>query len=281
MRSTRRRGSGGGLLEEAQELLAARGAASLPARVPPWLGRGAARPPGIGRFVDHTLLAPEAQRDQIAALCDEAIGWELKAVCVNGAWVRRAADLLAGSPVLLATVVGFPLGVTASAAKAAEARLAVENGAAEVDTVLPLGAARDGDWAYVEADIHAVVDAAGKAAVKVILETAALEPVQVVAGCLAAVRAGAAFVMTSTGFHGGGGATVEAVTLMRHTVGPAFGVKASGGVRTAELALRMLAAGGNRPGTPAPAPVTPPLGRGRPPPGLLLGPLPPPRAPGP
>src|SRR3954465_4005906 len=131
MRSTRRRGSGGGLLEEAQELLATRGAASLPARVPPWLGRGAARHPGIGRFVDHTLLAPEAQRDQIAALCDEAIGWglkavcgiggELKAVCVNGGWVRRAADLLAGSPVLLATVVGFPLGVTASAAKAAEA----------------------------------------------------------------------------------------------------------------------------------------------------------------
>ncbi len=90
MPSTRRRGSGGGLLEEARELLAARGAAAPPARGPPWLGRGAARQPGIGRFLDHTLLAPEVQQDQIAALCDEAIRWELKAVCVNGGWVRRA-----------------------------------------------------------------------------------------------------------------------------------------------------------------------------------------------
>jgi deoxyribose-phosphate aldolase len=141
-----------------------------------------------------------------------------------------------------------------------------------VDTVLPLGAARDGDWAYVEADIRAVVDAAGKAAVKVVLETAALEPVQIVAGCLAAVRAGAAFVMTSTGFHGGGGASLEAVMLMRHTVGPAFGVKASGGVRTGELALRMLAAGANRIGTSAAATMTSLLGRDAAPLGLLLEP---------
>jgi deoxyribose-phosphate aldolase len=272
MPSTRRRGSGGGLLEEARELLAARGAASPPARVPPWLGRGAARQPGIGRFLDHTLLAPEAQKDQIAALCDEAIRWELKAVCVNGGWVRRAADLLAGSPVLLGTVAGFPLGATASATKAAEARLAVESGAAEVDLVLPLGPAKSGDWSYVETDIRAVVDAAGGATVKVILETAALEPVQIVAGCLAAVRAGAAFVMTSTGFHASGGATVEAVTLMRHAVGPAFGVKASGGVRTGELALRMLAAGANRIGSSAAAAMTALLGRDAAPLGLLLDP---------
>jgi deoxyribose-phosphate aldolase len=241
-------------------------------KVPPWLGRGGARQPGIGRFLDHTLLAPEAQKDQITALCDEAIRWELKAVCVNGGWVRRAAELLAGSPVLLATVVGFPLGATASVAKAAEARLAVESGAAEVDTVLPLGQAKSGDWSYVEADIRAVVEASGRATVKVILETAALEPVQIVAGCLAAVRAGAAFVMTSTGFHGAGGATVEAVALMRHAVGPAFGVKASGGVRTGELALRMLLAGANRIGTSAAAAMTALLGRDAAPLGLLLEP---------
>jgi deoxyribose-phosphate aldolase len=272
MPSTRRRDGGGGLLEEARELLAARGPASLPARVPPWLGRGAARHPGIGRFLDHTLLTPEVQKDQITALCDEAIRWELKAVCVNGSWAGRAAELLRGSPVLLATVVGFPLGATASGAKAAEARLAVESGAAEVDTVLPLGPAKSGAWGYVEADIRAVVEASGRATVKVILETAALEPVQIVAGCLAAVRAGAAFVMTSTGFHATGGATVEVVALMRHAVGPAFGVKASGGVRTGDLALRMLAAGANRIGTSAAAAMTALLGRDAAPLGLLVEP---------
>jgi deoxyribose-phosphate aldolase len=270
--SPRRRGRGGGLLEEARELLATRGPALTPTRVPPWLGRGAARQPGIGRFLDHTLLTPEAQPDQIAALCDEAIRWELKAVCVNGGWVHRAAELLAGSPVLLASVVGFPLGATASAAKSAEARLAVEGGAAEVDTVLALGPATAGDWSYVEADIRAVVEAAGGATVKVILETSALQPVEIVAGCLAAVRAGAAFVMTSTGFHASGGATVDAVTLMRHAVGPAFGVKASGGIRTPELALRMLAAGANRVGTSATAAMTTLLGRDAAPLGLLLEP---------
>jgi deoxyribose-phosphate aldolase len=267
-----RRGPGGGLIDEARELLAARGPASLPARTPPWLGRGAARQPGIGRFLDHTLLAPEAHADQIAALCDEAIRWELKAVCVNGGWVRRAAELLAGSPVLLASVAGFPLGAAASAAKAAEARLAVESGAGEVDMVLPLGPAKSGDWGYVEGDIRAVVEAAGRVTVKVILETAALEPVEIVAGCLAAVRGGAAFVMTSTGFHPSGGATVEAVALMRHAVGPAFGVKASGGVRTGELALRMLAAGASRIGTSAAAGMTGLLGRDAAPLGLLLEP---------
>jgi deoxyribose-phosphate aldolase len=267
-----RRDRGGGLIDEARELLASRGPASVPQKTPPWLGRGAARQPGIGRFLDHTLLAPEAHADQIAALADEAIRWELKAVCVNGGWVRRAAELLAGSPVLLATVAGFPLGAMAGAAKAAEARLAVEAGAAEVDTVLPLGPAKSGDWAYVDADLRAVVDAAGGATVKVILETAALEPVEIVAGCLAAVRAGAAFVMTSTGFHPLGGATVEAVALMRHAVGPAFGVKASGGVRTGELALRMLAAGANRIGTSAAAGMTALLGRDAAPLGLLLEP---------
>ena len=272
MPSPRRRGRGGGLIEEARELLAARGAAPTHARTPPWLGRGAARQPGIGRFLDHTLLAPEAHADQIAALCDEAIRWELKTVCVNGGWVRRAAELLSGSPVQLATVAGYPLGATASAAKAAEARLGVEAGAVEVDTVIPLGPAKAGDWGYVEADIRAVVEAAGRATVKVILETAALEPVEIVAGCLAAVRAGGGCVMSSTGFHPSGGATVEAVALMRHAVGPAFGVKASGGVRTGDQALRMLAAGANRIGTSAAAAMTALLGRDAAPLGLLLDP---------
>ena len=272
MPSAGRRGGGGRLLEEARDLLAARGAVPPSAKVPPWLGRGAARHPGIGRFIDHTLLNPEAQADQIAALCDEAIRWELKAVCVNGRWVGRSAELLAGSPVCPGTVVGFPLGAMASAAKAAEARIAVEEGAAEVDLVLALGSAKAGDWGYVEADVCTVVEAAGTAIVRVILETAALERVEIVAGCLAAVRAGAAFVMTSTGFHPSGGATVDAVALMRHAVGPAFGVKASGGVRTAEAALGMLLAGANRIGTSAAAAMTALLGRDAAPLGLLLEP---------
>lgn len=191
---------------------------------------------------------------------------------MNGGWVGRSAELLAGSPVLTATVVGFPLGAMASAAKAVEAGIAVEDGAAEVDMVLPLGSAKAGDWSYVEADVRAVVEAAGSATVKVILETSALERVEIVAGCLAAVRAGAAFVMTSTGFHSSGGATVEAVALMRHAVGPAFWVKASGGVRTAEAALGMLLAGANRIGTSAAAAMTTLLGRDAAPLGLLLEP---------
>jgi deoxyribose-phosphate aldolase len=270
MSRARRRGRGGGLLEEARELLATREAAPHSTAVPPWLGRGAARHPGIGRFLDHTLLAPGAQSDQIAALCDEAVRWELKAVCVNGGWVGRAVELLAGSPVLVTTVAGFPLGASASAAKAAEARIAVDQGAAEVDMVLPLGPAKAAEWSYVEADVRAVVEAAGKATVKVILETAALAPVEIAAGCLAAVRAGAAFVMTSTGFHPAGGATLEAVGLMRRVVGPAFGVKASGGVRTPDAALALLLAGANRIGTSAASAMAGLLGRDAAPLGLLL-----------
>jgi len=268
----RRAGSGNRLLQEADELLAVRPAPRPPGRVPPWLGRGAARQPGIGRFIDHTLFRPDTQADHIAALCEEAVRWELKAVCVNGAWVPRCAELLAGSPVLVGTVAGFPLGAMATAAKAAEARIAVAQGAAEVDMVLAIGPAKAGDWEYVEQDVRAVVEAAGRAAVKVILETAALKPVEIVAGCLASVRGGAAFVKTSTGFHPAGGATRDAVALMRYVVGPAFGVKASGGVRTAEAALGMLVAGANRIGTSAAPAMTAVLGRDAAPLGLLLEP---------
>jgi deoxyribose-phosphate aldolase len=220
--------------------------------VPPWLAAEAGAR-GLGRFLDHTLLKPEATREQIEALCDEARRYEVRAVCVNGAWTARCAARLAGGAAAVATVVGFPLGASASAAKACETHRAVADGAAEIDMVIALGQVRAGDWRYVEDDIRAVVGAAGPAAVKVILETAALEPREITEACQAAVAGGAGYVKTSTGFHPAGGATVEAVGLMRRAVGPTFGVKASGGIRTKEAALEMLAAGANRIGTSATA----------------------------
>ncbi len=218
------------------------------AGLPPWL-EDSGDAPGIGRFIDHTLLQPEAGRDAIIALCDEAARYGLKAVCVNGCWVADCVSRLDRSGVLVATVVGFPLGATATKAKVAEARLAVGTGADELDTVMAIGQAKSGEWRYVEDDIRRVVDAAGAAPVNVILETAALEPVEIAAGCLVARAAGAALVKTSTGFHPAGGATEGAVSLLRRAVGSDLGVNASGGVRTAESALRMLAAGANRIGT--------------------------------
>jgi deoxyribose-phosphate aldolase len=232
--------------------------------LPAWLGDDAASVRGIARYIDHTLLKPETTEDQIVALCAEARSLGVKAVCVNGAWTARAADALAGSPQLVATVVGFPLGAMAAQAKAAEARLAVEAGAAEIDMVIALGAVKAGDWSAVDADIQAVVRAAGPATVKAILETAALEPHEIAMGCRVAVAAGAAFVKTSTGFHPSGGATREAVALMRRTVGPSFGVKASGGIRTGEAAAAMLAAGANRIGTSAAAAMAAWLGAAAP-----------------
>ncbi len=216
--------------------------------LPPWLAPEAGAR-GIGRFLDHTLLRPEATRDQILALCDEGRRYGVKAVCVNGAWAEVCAERLAGSGVALAVVAGFPLGAMATPAKAQETRLAVSAGAAEIDMVLALGAAKAGEWRAVEDDIRCIVEAAGPALVKVILETAALDPAEIVAASEAAVRAGAGFVKTSTGFHPAGGATVEAVALLRRTVGPSFGVKASGGVRTAEAVVAMLRAGASRIGT--------------------------------
>lgn len=216
--------------------------------LPAWLAAdGGAR--GLGPFIDHTLLKPEATREQILALCAEGRRFGVKAVCVNGAWAELCAEALVGSGVALAVVVGFPLGAMATAAKAQETRLAVSAGAAEIDMVIALGAAKAAEWHAVEDDIRAVVEAAGPALVKAILETAALEPGEIAAASEAAVRAGAGFVKTSTGFHPTGGATAEAVALMRRTVGPLVGVKASGGVRTAETAVAMLRAGANRIGT--------------------------------
>lgn len=203
----------------------------------------------MARFIDHTLLKPGATRDEIIRLADEGRRYQVAAVCVNGCWVELCAGRLRGSGVGVAAVVGFPLGAMSSAAKAAEARIAVGAGATEVDMVMALGQAIAGDWTYVEQDIRAVVDASSDATVKVILETAALEPTAITEASLTARRAGARFVKTSTGFHPAGGATQEAVSRMRRAVGSDMGVKASGGIRTAEVAMQMLAAGANRIGT--------------------------------
>lgn len=203
----------------------------------------------IADYVDHTLLKAEARRADIDTLCDEAAEHRFAAVCVNGNWVRLCAERLRGTDVKVATVVGFPLGAMATRAKAVETRYAVEDGADEVDMVVALGYVLDEDWDYVEDDITAVVAAAGGATVKVILETATLEPMQVIKAAAIAKVSGAHFVKTSTGFHSAGGATLEAVTLMKLAVGDAVEVKAAGGIRDCETALRMIAAGASRIGT--------------------------------
>jgi deoxyribose-phosphate aldolase len=239
------------LLEHARAVVAGqtRAASAHGGEPPRWLGSDWEMQRGIGRYIDHTLLKPEATLAQVLTLCEEAERFGVKAVCVNGSWVESCAERLAGSGVLVAAVAGFPLGAMDPRAKAEEARLAVAAGASEVDMVLALGRAKAGEWPAVEDDIRAVVEAAGTAGVKVILETAALEPLEIAAACLVARASGAAFVKTSTGFHPAGGATVEAVALMRAVVGPEMGVKASGGIRTLEAALGMLAAGASRIGT--------------------------------
>jgi deoxyribose-phosphate aldolase len=239
--------------------------------LPPWLARHAGAR-GLGGLLDHTLLKPEATQAQIEELCDEGRRFAVKAVCVNGAWTELCADRLVGSGVIVAVVAGFPLGAMATATKAEEARLAVSGGAREVDMVVSLGAAKAGDWRAVEADVRRVVEAAGPALVKVILETAALSPAEIVAACEAAVRGGAGFVKTSTGFHPAGGAAVEAVALMRRTVGPEIGVKASGGVRSIEAAVAMLRAGADRIGTSSTAAMAAALGPEAPPLESLLAP---------
>jgi len=203
----------------------------------------------VADFVDHTLLKAEATRDDVLKLCAEAREHHFAAVCVNPQWVPLCARELSGTDVDVATVVGFPLGATTSRAKAAEAAEAVDAGAQEVDMVAPIGRIKGGDWACVEDDIRAVVAASRPALVKVIIESALLTPEEIIAVSAIAKEAGAHFVKTSTGFHGAGGASVEAVRLMKLTVGDALGVKASGGVRDCATALAMIGAGANRIGT--------------------------------
>jgi deoxyribose-phosphate aldolase len=266
------RQGGGGLIEEARAVVAAWTAAPLEPRagLPPWL-EDVGDAPGIGRCIVHTLLRPEAGRDAILAHCDEAVRYGLRAVCVNGCWVGDCVSRLGRSGVVVATVVGFPLGAGATKAKATEARLAVGAGAAELDMVMAIGQAKSGEWRYAEDDIRRVVDAAGAVPVKVILETATLEPVEIAAGCLVARAAGAAFVKTSTGFHAAGGATEGTVSLLRRAVGEELGVHASGGVRTGVSALRMLAAGANRVGTSSALAMAAMLGPSAPPLKRLIG----------
>ncbi len=218
------------------------GARALPA----WLGPGAAAARGVGRFLDYTLLQPEATREDVMRLCEAAAAAGVRAVCVNGGWVTTCARRLRGTGVLVAAVVDFPLGAASGAAKAAETAIAVADGATELDMVIPLGAAKAGDWAAVTDEVAQVAGAAGPALVKAIIESAILDPDEITRACEAAVAGGAGFVKTSTGFHPAGGATVAAVRRMRAAVEPGIGVKASGGIRTPEQALAMLAAGASR-----------------------------------
>lgn len=202
----------------------------------------------LAAAIDSTLLRPEARPEDVAALCREAIALGVAAVCVNPEYVDLSARMLQGSGVKVATVVGFPLGATTTAVKVYEARQVVEAGADEVDMVLALGRFKAGEDARVEDEIRAVVEGAGGRTVKVILETGLLAPDEIRRACLLVKGAGAHFVKTSTGF-GPGGARVEDVSLMRETVGPEMGVKASGGIRDRAAALRMLEAGASRLGT--------------------------------
>ncbi|MFW5747987.1 MAG: deoxyribose-phosphate aldolase [Chloroflexota bacterium] len=205
------------------------------------------QPAELAAMIDHTLLKPEATRSQIEKLCAEARTHEFASVCVNGVYVSLAARLLQGSPVKVCTVVGFPLGAMATEAKVQETHIAINQGAHEIDMVLHVGALKGEDISALANDISAVVaECQTRGALsKVILETALLTNEEKVIACKVAQNAGADFVKTSTGF-GGGGATVEDIRLMRETVGPKMGVKASGGVRTYEDALAVVEAGATR-----------------------------------
>lgn len=201
------------------------------------------------KLIDHTILKQDATPEQIVKLCEEAKQYDFMSVCVNPTYVPLAAKLLKDSDVRVCTVIGFPLGMNLTKTKVEEAVLTVKEGATEVDMVINVGQLKAGNDAYIEEEIRAIKQAVGKEIVlKVILETCLLTNEEIVRACLAAKVAGADFVKTSTGFSTGG-ASVEAVKLMRETVGPDIGVKASGGVRTHEDLLKMVEAGANRIGT--------------------------------
>jgi len=200
----------------------------------------------LAEMIDHTLLRADATKNEIMKLTDEARKYKFASVCVNPTWVEYAAQQLTGTTVKVCTVIGFPLGAATSETKAFETKDAIAKGAAEVDMVINIGALRDGNNELVEKDIKAVVDAAkDKALVKVIIETCLLTEEEKVRVCNLAVKAGADFVKTSTGFSTGG-ATVEDVALMRKTVGNQVGVKASGGVRSLNDMKKVVDAGATR-----------------------------------
>ncbi len=209
-------------------------------------------PVDLAKYIDHTLLRPDTTAADIDELCDEALEYGFASVCINPTWVKRSAERLRGSDVKVCTVIGFPLGANTTQIKAMEARRALRDGAREVDMVINIGALKSAMPEVVRKDIEQVVDAAheGGAICKVILETALLTDEEKVIASALAKQAKADYVKTSTGF-GGGGATVYDVALMRETVGPDMGVKASGGVRTLEDAEDMIAAGATRIGASA------------------------------
>ncbi len=209
----------------------------------------------VASMIDHTLLAPEAGWADLDRLCDEGVALGVAAVCVHPLHVTRVVDRLAGR-LPVAAVVGFPSGAHRSDVKAFEAAHAVDDGATEIDMVIALGAARDGRWGAVAADVAAVRAAVpSPVCLKVIVESAALTDEALTRASQVAVAAGADFVKTSTGFHPSGGATAEAVRIMRETVGPDIGVKASGGVRDAATALAMIDAGASRIGASSSAAI--------------------------
>ncbi|WP_314085853.1 deoxyribose-phosphate aldolase [Lactococcus chungangensis] len=202
----------------------------------------------LNKYIDHTVLKADTSKAKVQQIIDEAIQYDFMSVCINPTWVSFAAKQLTTTDVKVCTVIGFPLGANTSAVKAFEAADAIKHGADEVDMVINIGAAKDGDWDLVESDIQAVVDASGDVLTKVIIETSLLTDEEKIKACQAAVRAGADFVKTSTGFSTAG-ATVSDIALMRQTVGPDMGVKASGGVRSIADAQAMIDAGATRLGT--------------------------------
>jgi deoxyribose-phosphate aldolase len=207
------------------------------------------RPSDLNKYIDHTLLKPEATREEIDKLCDEAKEYSFYSVCVNSSWVEYCARKLRGSGVKISAVVGFPLGAMEGRAKGYETRHVVEAGADEIDMVMNVGALKSGNAKLVEEDIRWVRRSTRqKTVVKVIIEAALLTDDEKILACQISKNAGADFVKTSTGF-AKGGATVEDVALMRRTVGPKLGVKAAGGIRSFEDAVAMIEAGANRLGT--------------------------------
>lgn len=209
-------------------------------------------PVDLAEYIDHTVLKPDTTADEIDQLCAEAAQYKFASVCVNPTWIKRAATNLRGTDVKVCSVIGFPFGATPAEIKAMEARRVIRDGAREVDMVINIGALKSRDHDTVLTDIEKVVDSAHEAGaiVKVILETSLLTDEEKVVASSLAKKAKADFVKTSTGF-GGGGATVYDVALMRETVGPDMGVKASGGVRTASDVEDMIAAGATRIGASA------------------------------
>jgi len=208
-------------------------------------------PLSLASYIDHTLLRSDASIEEVRKVCDEAKKYRFASVCVNPSYIRFVAEQLEGSGVKPCCVIGFPFGTQTPEAKKSETADAVRNGAKEVDMVINVGAIKSKDWQLVKRDVAAVVEAAKhKAGVKVILETCLLTDEEIVEACSVCKKAGADFVKTSTGFSKGG-ATAEVVALMRKTVGPDMGVKASGGVRTYEDAVMMISAGANRLGASA------------------------------